>query len=107
METNKFDKRECLRLRAFTSEIIKRSEEECNCTIDSTAAEVEREKGTVVKFSDIRGYGFIRNQNGEDVFIHYSNIIGEGYKSLSEGQKVEYTVVDTERGLSAENLVIL
>ena len=107
IDKSSFDKRECTRLRAFTSAIIKRSEEECNCTIDTTAAEVEREQGTVIKFSDIRGYGFIRNQNNEDVFIHYSNIIGHGYKSLSEGQRVEYTIVNTERGLSAENLTIL
>ncbi len=51
-------------------------------------------KGTVKWFSDQKGYGFVTPENGKDVFVHHSSIKGDGYKSLAEGQQVEYTVDD-------------
>ncbi len=63
------------------------------------------EEGTVKWFNDRKGYGFVSRANGEDVFIHFSNIAQEGFKSLKEGDKVSFDVQDTERGLQAVNVV--
>ena len=60
-----------------------------------------------MSFSDIRGYGFIENDQGKDLFVHYSNIRGAGYRTLLEGEKVEYTVVEGEKGLFAQDVVII
>ncbi|GAF78954.1 unnamed protein product, partial [marine sediment metagenome] len=81
--------------------------EEFRSKKESTAADVERERGVVVKFSDIRGYGFIENEQGKDLFVHYSNIRAAGYRTLHEGQKVEYTVIEGEKGLVAQDVVII
>lgn len=67
----------------------------------------ERETGTVKWFNDSKGYGFIERNHGDDVFVHYSAISGAGYRTLVEGQKVEFTVVEGPKGLQAENVVIL
>ncbi|WP_027365457.1 cold-shock protein [Desulfotruncus alcoholivorax] len=61
-------------------------------------------KGTVKWFNDKKGYGFIENEDGTDVFVHFSAIQTAGYKSLSEGQRVEYDVVDGPRGQQASNV---
>ena len=61
-------------------------------------------KGKVKWFNENKGYGFIEQEEGPDVFVHYSAIQGEGYKSLSEGVDVEFEVVDSERGLQASNV---
>lgn len=61
--------------------------------------------GTVKWFNDAKGYGFIQQDNGPDVFVHYSAIKGDGYKSLAEGQRVEFDVVDGEKGPKASNVV--
>jgi CspA family cold shock protein len=61
--------------------------------------------GTVKWFNDSKGYGFIQQENGPDVFVHYSAITGDGYKSLAEGQKVEFEVVDGDKGPKAANVV--
>jgi CspA family cold shock protein len=66
----------------------------------------ERESGTVKWFNAIKGYGFIERDQGEDVFVHYSGIRGEGYRALVEGQRVEFMVVQTEKGLQAEDVVV-
>ncbi|MCD6471646.1 cold-shock protein [Candidatus Aerophobetes bacterium] len=63
------------------------------------------EEGTVKWFDDRKGYGFISRENGEDVFVHFSNIVREGFKSLKEGDKVSFNVQDTERGLQAVDVV--
>ncbi|MCD6575123.1 cold shock domain-containing protein [Candidatus Aerophobetes bacterium] len=63
------------------------------------------EKGTVKWFDDRKGYGFISRANGKDVFVHFSNIAQEGFKSLKEGDKVLFDVQETERGLQAVNVV--
>lgn len=61
-----------------------------------------RETGTVKWFNDAKGFGFITREGGADVFVHHSAIQGEGFKSLAEGQKVEFTVVQGQKGPAAE-----
>jgi CspA family cold shock protein len=62
-------------------------------------------KGTVKWFNDQKGYGFITPENGKDVFVHHSSIQGEGYKSLSEGQQVEFEIQQGPKGEQAINVV--
>jgi CspA family cold shock protein len=69
--------------------------------------EVAREQGTVKWFNAAKGYGFIQRQSGEDVFVHFSAIQSEGYKSLNEGQAVEFEVKQGPKGLQAESVVSL
>ena len=66
-----------------------------------------REQGTVKWFNADKGFGFIQRQSGEDVFVHFSAIQSEGYKSLSEGQAVEFEVTTGPKGLQAANVVTL
>ncbi|MFQ5673171.1 MAG: cold-shock protein [Nitrospinales bacterium] len=61
--------------------------------------------GTVKWFNDSKGYGFIESEEGEDVFVHFSAIQGEGYKSLKEGQAVEFDRSMGEKGPQATNVV--
>ena len=63
--------------------------------------------GTVKWFNETKGFGFIEQENGPDVFAHYSQITGSGFKTLTEGSKVEFNVVQGERGPQAENIVQL
>lgn len=65
------------------------------------------ETGTVKWFNAEKGFGFIQRESGEDVFVHFSAIQGEGYKSLYEGQRVEFNIVKGQRGTQAENVVKL
>lgn len=60
--------------------------------------------GTVKWFSEAKGYGFISQGNGEDVFVHYSGIIGTGHRSLVEGQAVEFDIEKGKKGLQAQNV---
>ncbi len=60
--------------------------------------------GTVKFFNDTKGFGFIEQESGPDVFVHFSAITGEGFKTLSEGQKVEFTVTQGQKGPQAENV---
>lgn len=62
-------------------------------------------KGTVKWFNNQKGYGFISDEAGNDVFVHYSGIAGEGFKSLEEGQPVEYELTDGAKGPQAVNVV--
>jgi CspA family cold shock protein len=64
----------------------------------------ERVTGTVKWFSDDKGYGFIEQENGKDVFVHHSAINGEGRKSLQEGQTVTMEVTEGQKGPQAENV---
>ncbi len=63
-----------------------------------------KEHGTVKWFNASKGFGFIQRQTGEDVFVHFSAIQGDGYKSLNEGQAVEFEVKKGPKGLQAENV---
>jgi len=67
-------------------------------------AHVERLKGTVKWFNNAKGYGFLGRDEGPDVFIHYSSITTEGYKSLQEGDKVEFEIVQGQKGPQAANV---
>ena len=61
----------------------------------------ERETGVVKWFNDKKGYGFISRESGEDVFVHYSSITGEGFRSLAEGERVEFAVKQDQKGQAA------
>jgi len=61
--------------------------------------------GTVKWFNDRKGFGFITLENGDDVFVHYSALQGEGFKSLKEGETVEFDVIQGEKGPQAANVV--
>ena len=61
--------------------------------------------GRIKWFSDQKGYGFIVTDDGQDVFVHYSNIEGAGFKTLDEDQEVEFDIVQGNKGLQAENVV--
>ena len=63
-----------------------------------------KEQGTVKWFNSSKGYGFIGRESGEDVFVHFSAIQGEGYRSLQEGESVNFEVRTGPKGLQAENL---
>jgi len=62
-------------------------------------------EGTVKWFNPRKGYGFISAEDGKDIFVHYADISGEGYKTLVEGDPVSFDVVESEKGLRAENVV--
>lgn len=62
------------------------------------------ERGTVKWFNDQKGYGFISREDGDDVFVHFSAIEEEGFKSLEEGQEVEFEIVEGDRGPQAANV---
>ena len=61
--------------------------------------------GTVKWFNETKGYGFIAQEDGPDVFVHFSAIQGDGFKTLTDGQKVEFTVTQGQKGPQAENIV--
>jgi CspA family cold shock protein len=67
----------------------------------------ERETGTVKWFNDDKGFGFIERESGDDVFVHFSSIRGEGYKSLNDGQKVEFTVGQGQKGPQALDVTVV
>jgi CspA family cold shock protein len=64
----------------------------------------QKESGTVKWFNDAKGYGFIQREIGGDVFVHYTGIVGNGFRSLSEGQQVEFEVEEGLKGPQARNV---
>ena len=64
-------------------------------------------EGTVKWFNASKGYGFIQQDNGEDVFVHHSAIQGEGYRTLDEGQRVKFEIIKGQKGPAAENVLKL
>ena len=68
---------------------------------------VEKESGTVKWFNDDKGFGFITREAGEDVFVHFSSIEGSGFRSLTEGQRVEFAVEQGPKGLQATQVTAL
>jgi cold shock protein len=79
-------------------------ERQCNSINEVVSV---KEQGTVKWFNASKGYGFIQRQTGEDVFVHFSAIQMDGYKSLNEGQTVEFEVKKGPKGLQAENVTSL
>ncbi len=67
----------------------------------------ERIQGTVKWFNGNKGFGFISREGGEDVFVHFSAIQGEGYRNLEEGQRVEFSITKGPKGLQAESVRVL
>jgi CspA family cold shock protein len=67
----------------------------------------ERESGTVKWFNDSKGYGFIERDGAPDVFVHFSAIRSEGYRSLREGQAVEFEVVEGDKGPQAQDVAVI
>jgi len=63
--------------------------------------------GTVKWFNESKGFGFISPESGPDVFVHFSAITGNGFKTLAEGQRVEFTITQGQKGPQASNLVVL
>lgn len=68
---------------------------------------LDRETGTVKWFDNAKGFGFIQRSGGEDVFVHFRQIRGEGYRTLQEGQQVQFSVVQGHKGLQAEDVAAL
>ncbi len=67
----------------------------------------DREIGTVKWFNATKGYGFIEREQGEDIFVHFSSIRGEGYKTLEDGQKVEFTLGQGQKGPQALDVTVV
>lgn len=67
----------------------------------------ERQTGTIKWFNAAKGFGFIVREDEDDVFVHYSSIRGEGYRTLDEGQKVEFEVVQGDKGPQASDVVVV
>jgi CspA family cold shock protein len=84
--------------------VDQQTDQEKQCHPNSRSAAVSKEQGTVKWFNASKGYGFIQRQTGEDVFVHFSAIMMDGYKSLNEGQAVEFEVKKGPKGLQAENV---
>lgn len=67
----------------------------------------ERKQGSVKWFNNSKGFGFIQQASGEDVFVHFKSIVGDGYKSLDENDKVEYSVIQGTKGLQASEVRLI
>jgi len=67
----------------------------------------DREMGTVKWFNESKGFGFIEREGGPDVFAHFSAIVGDGFKTLAEGQRVEFVVTNGQKGPQAEEITAI
>jgi len=67
----------------------------------------DKEQGTVKWFNDAKGYGFIERDSGGDIFVHFSAISGDGFRSLAEGQRVEFSVTQGDKGPQAQDVMKL
>ncbi len=67
----------------------------------------ERQNGTVKWFNSSKGYGFIQQENGEDVFVHFQSIVSDGFKTLNENDKVEFVVSEGQKGLQATEVRVI
>ena len=67
----------------------------------------EKIQGTVKWFNGAKGYGFIEREGGDDVFVHFNAIVGDGYKNLEEGQRVEFSVTQGQKGPQAEDVTVI
>ena len=67
----------------------------------------DRQSGTVKWFDATKGFGFIQRGHGDDIFVHYRSIRGEGYRTLADGQQVEFSLTQGDKGLQAEDVTIL
>lgn len=70
-------------------------------------ADNNRVRGVCKWFNNGKGYGFIAGPKGEDVFVHYTSINSAGYRSLNEGDEVEYTVIQSDKGLAAQDVILV
>jgi CspA family cold shock protein len=77
------------------------------CVVIGNSRRTQLAEGTVKWFSNEKGYGFIEREGGDDVFVHFSAITMDGYKSLTEGQRVSFEVVQGDKGLQASNVTAL
>ena len=68
---------------------------------------MEKEKGTVKWFNESKGYGFIARESGDDVFVHYSAISGDGFRTLNEGDTVEFVITQGQKGPAASDVTVL
>lgn len=68
---------------------------------------MEKEKGTVKWFNESKGYGFIARESGGDVFVHYSAISGDGFRTLNEGDSVEFVITQGQKGPAASDVTVL
>jgi CspA family cold shock protein len=67
----------------------------------------DRKQGTVKWFNSSKGFGFISQASGDDVFVHFDSIVSDGYKTLEEGQKVEFSVTQGQKGLQASDVRVI
>lgn len=67
----------------------------------------EQVTGTVKWFNEKKGYGFLQQKNGPDVFVHFRAITGDGFKTLKEGQNVSFTITTSDKGLTAANVIVI
>jgi CspA family cold shock protein len=79
----------------------------CHPDLPAVSEIIQLATGTVKFFNAEKGFGFISREQGDDVFVHFSNIQGDGYKSLSEGQQVEFNVAPGRKGEEAQNVRVI
>ncbi len=86
---------------------VKEVNKESRAKAEDQNLNLDFEEGKVKWFNDEKGFGFIEREEGDDVFVHFSAIKGDGFKKLEEGQEVQFTLEKTDKGLQAQNVVKL